>query len=66
MVHPQARAPIVATSIGEVPIGIDALVGVKVPYGIHPTVLKHHGIGLPTFRKIDGIAYPSLRYDRVD
>src|SRR4051812_19028455 len=44
MVHTKAGTPIVTAAIGEIPISVDALLGMKAPYGIDPAILEHFGI----------------------
>src|SRR5439155_18060210 len=66
MVHTKAGTPIVTAAIGEIPIGVDALLGMKAPDGIDPAILEHFGIGLPALRKINRIAQPAPRHHGID
>src|SRR5882757_10383091 len=66
MVHPEARTAIVTAPVGEVPVGVDAFLGMDVPDRIDPTTIKHLGISLPALREVDSVADPSPRHCGID
>ena len=65
MVHPDAGIP--AESISEViPIHINRLSQMGLPYGIGPTLRDPLGVCLPCFRKEHRISNPSLGLVRIE
>jgi hypothetical protein len=66
VIHPKTGTPIVAASEREIPISVDALLGMNAPEGIDPAASEYFRISLATLWKINCIAHPPPRHHRVN
>ena len=60
MIHAQAGATVVAAAIGEVPVGVDALIGMKPADRVDPPLIEQRVVCRAALWKRDCIPGPAL------